>query len=356
MRLLLVTLLALLTGPAMGQETITAREILQSAVNEVIRPAMLEFKGKADGLSIAMNALCTVPSAGTVAIAKGQFRQAVQAYGRIEFIRIGPLMEDNRSDRLLFWPDRRGIGLRQVQAILADDDLSATQVTSLRGKSVATQGFGALEFVLFGTDAEVLATRDGQFRCQYGRAIASNVSQIAGELATGWFAQGGIADHLKTPAPEYADYRTTIEAMEQLVGLVSHGIEATRDTRINAFIAKGEAAAKPKQAIFWRSGLTMTMVRANIEGMQRLMAISGLARAVPAKDVGLNDSIAFEFRNAYRALDIVTLPVEAAVEDKKQAFALGYLVLVTQSLQSIVGEQLSTAMGLSVGFSSLDGD
>jgi hypothetical protein len=31
-------------------------------------------------------------------------------------------------------------------------------------------------------------------------------------------------------------------------------------------------------------------------------------------------------------------------------------VLVTGSLQSQIGEQLSAALGLSVGFSSLDGD
>jgi len=44
------------------------------------------------------------------------------------------------------------------------------------------------------------------------------------------------------------------------------------------------------------------------------------------------------------------------VADPKQVQALNYLVIVTQSLQSLVGEQLSTALGLSVGFSSLDGD
>ena len=98
------------------------------------------------------------------------------------------------------------------------------------------------------------------------------------------------------------------------------------------------------------------MVKANVEGMEKLVAVSGMARAVDEDQAGLDNSIAFEFVNAHRAIDLVTLPVEQAILDTKQVAALNYLVIVTQSLQSQIGEQLSTALGLSVGFSSLDGD
>ncbi len=355
MRLVLVVLMLLCAGPALAQ-AVTPSQVLDAAVNEVIRPGVAAFKNRASGLESAMSGLCAVPSARALSIARQQFGLAAQAYGRIEFVRIGPLMEDNRADRLLFWPDRRGIGLRQVQAILAEEDAGASDVTSLRGKSVAVQGFGALEFVLFGTDAEALLGTDGGFRCRYGQAIAASISIVADEVAMGWYRYDGVAAHLTRPVPENADYRTETEALEALVGLVAHGIEGLRDTRINPFIAQGEVAAKPKQALFWRSGLTMAMIGANIEGMEALVAGSGLARAVGPEHVGLDNSIAFEFRNAYRAIDLVTLPVEQAVADEKQAFALDYLVIVTQSLQGLIGEQLSAALGLSVGFSSLDGD
>jgi predicted lipoprotein len=100
----------------------------------------------------------------------------------------------------------------------------------------------------------------------------------------------------------------------------------------------------------------MAMIRANLEGMRRFIDQSGVARNVAEKDKGLDNSIVFEFSNANRALDLVTSPVDQAVEDPKQVQALNYLVLVTGSLQAQVGEQLSAALGLSVGFSSLDGD
>lgn len=355
MRLLLAVMLMFAAGPALAQPA-TPNPVLAASVNSVIRPGLAAFKSRASGLESAMGALCAVPSEATLAVAHQQFGLAATAYGRVEFVRIGPLMEDNRADRLLFWPDRRGIGLKQVQAILSEQDPAAADAMALRGKSVAVQGFGALEFVLFGTGSETLAGGDAAFRCRYGQAIARNIGGIADALAMGWYSYDGVASHLTMPMPQNVDYRSETEALEALVGLVSHGIEGMRDQRINPFIAQGDVAAKPRQALFWRSGLTMAMIRANIEGMEKLVAVSGMARAVGEADAGLDNSIAFEFANAYRALDLVTAPVEEAVADPKQAAALNYLVIVTQSLQSQIGEQLSAALGLSVGFSSLDGD
>ena len=356
MRSVLFAFMLLLTAPAMAQ-TSMSQQVLEAAVSQAIRPGMLDFKARAGGLAMAMNALCTVPSENRLAIVRREFRQAALAYGRIEFLRIGPLMEDNRADRLLFWPDRKGIGLRQVQAILAEEDASATALDQLRAKSVAVQGFGALEFVIHGTGAETLAGADGAFRCRYGRAIAANIAGMADDLAKGWFMPGGISTHLTAPEAGYADYRTQTEALEALVGQVSHGIELVRDVRINPFLATADRPARPKEGLFWRAGLTMEMIGADIEGMRRLVARSGMEAAGDVGNSGLgNNAIAFEFANAARALALVTSPLELALADDKQVAALNYLVIVTGSIQTLVGEQLSAALGLSVGFSSLDGD
>ena len=356
MRLFVVVLLMMGWPVAAQAQVATPREVLSAAVVDVVRPNMLRFDAAARGLRSALGALCEVPSTDAVAIAAQEFTRVVAAYGRIAFVKVGPLMEENRADRLLFWPDRRGIGLKQVQAILAEEDPAATDPASLPSKSVAVQGLGALEFVLFGTGAESLSGKEGAFRCAYGKAIAANIATIAEDMVTGWYRPGGIADHLQAPQAEYVDYRSDTEALEALVGLVSHGLEGLRDQHLLPFLASEGAAAKPKLAVFWRAGATMVFARASIEGMAELVRLSGVARAVQEPDLALDNSIDFEFRNASRALDLITLPVEAAVADEKQAQALNYLVLLTSSLQTMVGEQLSAALGLSVGFSSLDGD
>jgi uncharacterized protein len=360
MRILLIAVMMLaLGGGVQGQslpKPMAAEAVLRAAVVDVIRPSVIRFDAVSRGLKSAVGSLCAEPDAGGLAIARQEFGQVVVAYGKVDFLRLGPLMEDNRADRLFFWPDRRGIGLKQVQAILAEQDALATDLAGLKAKSVAVQGLGALEFVLFGTGSESLSGAEGAFRCAYGSAIAANIAEIAKALVAGWYLPNGVADRLQAPRAEYADYRSNIEALEEIVGLVAHGSEALRDKHLKPFMASAEKAAAPKLAAFWRSGLTMDFVRANIEGMRALVALSGVARAVGEKDQGLDNTIDFEFRNAIRALDLVTLPVAEAVADDKQAKALDYLVLVTDSLQGIVGEQLSSALGLSVGFSALDGD
>jgi predicted lipoprotein len=354
MRILALVTALLLAVPA--AQAAEPNPVLDAAINAYIRPQTQSFALRTSELVADTQALCDIPSGPALVQAQQGFAALALAYGHVEFLRLGPLMEANRSDRILFWPDRRSIGLKQVQAVLAEEDASATDPATLQAKSVAVQGLGALEFVLFGTGSEALDSAEGNFRCAYAEAIALNLAAMAADIASAWAEPDGIAKRLANPAPGYTDYRTDIEALEALTGLVAHGIEAVRDTRINPFIAQGDAAAKPKQALFWRSDLTMPMIKANLDGLEQLVSLSGLAAAATGPNQGLAASIAFEFRNARRAIDLVTLPVEQAVEDEKQAQALRYLVIVTASLQDQIGEQLSAALALSVGFSSLDGD
>jgi len=354
--------LALAVSPASAQDSNALGQAKPDAINlnamldSYVLPAMDRFQDEADKLPVAMQALCASPSEATLASARTAFSDVVLSFSAIEFIRVGAIMENNRSERILFWPDRKGIALRQVQAVLADKDETAADPTSLTGKSVAVQGLGALEFVLYGTGAETLINSEGNFRCRYGSAIGQNLSVLAGEVADAWWDADGITKRLLEPSAEYADYRTPLEALEAVVGLVSHGLEGIRDTRLLPYSATETAAAKPRLALFWRSNLTIPSLRTNVQSMQALLTSLNVGNALTEANAGLPDSIDFEFRNAYRALDLITGTTEEAVADPKQAQAMAYLAIVLKSLQSTVGENLSQALGLSVGFSSLDGD
>lgn len=349
MRLFAGALLAIALSAPVAAQTVTPSEVLRSSVSNFIRPQMKSFARESEALSSAVTALCAKPSTETLAEAQTAFDSAATAYGRVEFLRLGPLMEDNRADRLLFWPDRRSIGLKQVQAFLAAGE--ATTDAQLAGKSVAVQGFGALEFVLFGTGQEVLTSTEGSARCGYGQAISENIAAIAQALTESWSDPDGIAKRLTLPDPANVDYRDTTEALEALVGLVAHGIENVRDTRINPILPKDDAKPNPRLALFWRSEQTIPMLRANIGGLRQLVELSGMV-----SDAALDAKVTDAFNRAEVALDRVTDPIDAALADPAQTAALGDLVVATQDLQRLIGEELSSTLGLSVGFSSLDGD
>jgi predicted lipoprotein len=93
-----------------------------------------------------------------------------------------------------------------------------------------------------------------------------------------------------------------------------------------------------------------------MKGITTFVAKTGMALAAPEQGQFIHDAIAFEARNIERARDAITGSVEEALADPHQLQGYKYLVVLTQSLQALIGEQLSAALGLSVGFSSLDGD
>lgn len=355
MRLIALTFtLALLAPPVMAASP-SPSDVLVNAVDQ-IRLGFTRLQQGTAALENRVDALCRAPGEGALERARFQFGVVVEEFSRIEFVRFGPLSEDSRYERFLFWPDRKGIGLRQVQEILATRDETAAGEATLRKKSVAVQGLPALEYVLFGTGAEGLADGNEPFRCRYGLAIAGALATVGQETRDAWQDAGGIAHRFTAPNAEYPDFRTNREALEALVGVFAFGVEAIRDTRLLPFVGRDGAAPKPKSALFWRSGLTMRSVRTNFEGLADLFSKSGIGQATAEENLWVDNGARFEFSNALRAADAVILPLDRALADEKQRKALDYLVILTGSLQTLLGENLAAALGLSVGFSSLDGD
>jgi predicted lipoprotein len=347
------TLLAtfFLTFPA-SAEIITIKQ----AVDGFIRPAYATLAQKADGERQAVAELCATPSQAALDNARAAFVDVVKAWSAVETIRIGPITEQNRLERFLYWPDRKGIGLRQVQTAIAAEDGSASDAKSLAGKSVAMQGLGALEFVLFGTGSEDLLSNSKPYRCAFGSAIVQNLTTIAVDVSTEWAKPDGFADQWINPGPEDPLYRSEKEAATDFIDTFVQGLELVRDVRVNGFLGDDAGGDKPRQAIFWRSNATVPALAANLEGLKRHFDASGLAGRLKDDNAFMGGSIDFEFSNAAKALAGLDAPIADLLKDDTARQKLAYFRLVTSSLSDLFGTQLSGALGLTAGFSSLDGD
>lgn len=350
----LILVLALL--PASPAAAVSGGEIVRNATDGAIRPAYHRLHERAQAQSAAVAALCATPSQSNLDAARAAFSDAVDAWSAIEIVRFGPITERNRLERMLYWPDRKSIGLKQVQAALADKDPTASEAATLAGKSVAMQGFGALEFILFGTGADALAAPSDPYRCAYGRAVAGNVETIARDVAAEWDAPDGFAHVWATPGPQNPLYRDGTEAVTELMDVFVTGTELVRDVRLGGFLGETAAQDRPKQALFWRSGKTVDALAANLAGMQALLHASRLTDALPADFAFLSGSADFEFGNAAKAAADASGPIEDVLADADRRGKLVYFGLVTSSLSDIFGTQMSGALGLTAGFSSLDGD
>jgi predicted lipoprotein len=246
--------------------------------------------------------------------------------------------------------------LRQVQALLAQKDPAATDPKGLRAKSVALQGLNALEFVLFGSDAGQLATAEGAYACRFGAAITANIAAETAAIAAGWQAPDGIAGAMLDPKPTNPAYRSLDDSLQEIAGIFIHGLEATRDLRLNPALGASIEKANPKTLIYPRAGLAKASLQANIAGLAALYDASRIASLLPAKQNAVGAAISAEFEKADGLFAGLVVSLPDAVGNPAERPRVEEILALTHSLERRFAEQLAPALGLSAGFSSLDGD
>lgn len=339
-------------------EQIDVNGTIAGVIASVIRPAFGKLAQDAHVMSQRMQAYCPAPTDQGLTDARDTFDALVSSWGRVEFIRLGPLSADNRLERMLFWPDRRGRGLKQVRDVIRLKDETALDPASLSQKSVAVQGLLALEYALFSNDADVGLRAEDSFRCAYASAIARRVEQLTAELHDLWLSDdaNGISRIWQNPSPTNALFRDEVEQFSALLGILEDGFEIVSHQRLQPVLRDDIATAKPKSALFWRSDNTIPVLNANLAGLNAIIESAGLAQQVTGDDRRTVASLDFEFGNAVRTLSMLDMPPEQIVSEDISYDRLAYVGIVVESMLSIIRDKIKPMFGLSSGFSSLDGD
>ena len=370
--LLFAAALVVVVGPVRAQEgeatsaspapPIAFRPAVEHVVDAVIVPAYGRLAAAAEDEKAAAEALCAAPDATRLEAARAGFRDLVVAWSAVEMFRFGPARAANRYERLFFWPDPRGRGLQQVQALIASSDPTATRLDTLREKSVAVQGLLALEFVLFGTGSEVLAgTADpaAAFRCAYAATIAAAIAATAGEIAADWTKSGGYADLMRGAGPEDPVYRSHGEVAQDLIKAAREQLQLVRDLKLAASIGETPETAQPKRAPFWRSDATLASVRANLDAIVALVGADGIGASLPADKAWAARQVAFELGRADAVLDRVAAsgrPWEVLAAEPSANADLRYTLIPLGDVLGLLETDYPDALGLITGFNSLDGD
>lgn len=330
--------------------------VLKLTVENIVRPRLLVFSEAANDQENALRTLCLKPSAANLNISRESFINVAIAWGGIEHFRTGLVLENNRLERILFYPDRKSTGLKQVQRRLAKQDASLTDLKSLQAKSVAVQGLGAIEFLLFGTGSRDLKSASGAFRCSFAKTASENVSIIAQELADSWKAGSDYSKNwIKAGAP-ISVFANEQEAINELLGVLVHGLEVLRDIRIGAFLKKKPSNDRPKSALFWRSKTTVRMLEANLTMLESLMEEGGLYSLVKSDKNGTINSLRFEFSQIHKAIAAIELPIADSLQNEEQRKNIVYLESGLGYLIERIDGEFALKLGLSSGFSFSDGD
>jgi hypothetical protein len=344
--------------------------IAQSSLTQAIRPAYSALAETAGALAAKAETLCQQPSEAALRDARGAFADVVEAWSKAEIFRFGPVNDEHRYERLFFWPDPKGLGLRQIREALAKEDETVTEPDELAGKSVALQGLPALEYLLFGEGAETMAETanpapggpplpaiPGQaaFRCGFALAVATNIDRMAKAVVEDWREGSAYEKSFLGPAPDDPRYHEPKEVTLELFKAFTSGIELVRDQKLGKPLGASAAQAKPKLAAFWRSGLTFQNAAGNLEAVRILFAQGGFAEVVAQESPGVESSILFDLNHAIGVLRDMA-PIADVVADEDLRAKIEALRVALKSARDTAGDLISRGAGLSFGFNAMDGD
>ncbi|WP_193178212.1 imelysin family protein [Oricola nitratireducens] len=332
------------------------RDVMADVINDFIRPGYARFHAAAEQLNGRIDALCEMPSRESLAVARETFSDAVVAWAGIEMVRFGPVTAENRFERVLFYPDPRGTGLKQLQAMFAGSGGYPQTLDDLVAKSVAVQGLSALEYALYGTGSDILSGPDGARRCHYAALVALNLKTIGGELDTAWRKPDGIADVWMHPGPSNRVLHDEREALAQILGVLVHGTETIRDVRLQSFLRETPEKDKPRLALFWRSQNTLPAIGAYLRGLKDLFDNGNMATMLPEADRQIAEDIRRDLDTAIGITADIGDPIEAALADPGQREKLERLRATLSDLKKRFSQDYGDAIGLSAGFSFVDGD
>lgn len=336
-----------------------AQRIVAAAVDDYILPSLEHFQQESARLKSDTDQFCLNRTAEAFDRLKQQFRPLVESYAQISFLTFGPLLDENRFERLAYWPDRKGIGLRQVQKILAEGDETVISVASLQKKSVAVQGLLALEFLLFGSPSEQLLTGSSEqadFLCKYAQSISRNIEDISQALSDDWNGPDGFAALLKAPSERNPAYRNEKEAAAEVLAALTTGAQTVRRRMVDDVIGSAPDKAKPKRALFWRSKNAVAVLNARTDALHSYYRALNLSDFLGEESAWIDGSVNFEFQNASRAIESLSPDGYERLKEPDIHAKFGYLAIVLDGLNDLVAGQIFDALSLTAGFNALDGD
>jgi uncharacterized protein len=363
-----VVLLALMamTAPAAAQEQTRppfdhaglARQVLERH----IVPGYARFAEAAKKLALTLDRNCERPFGKPPKAVDADVRNLVDAWGRIEHINFGPVTLDNRLERILFFPDRRGLGARQVARALETREPAVADAATLAGRSVALQGLGALDIVLYGVgQADSKTPEQRAHRCAYARAIAANIAALAQAILDEWSAPDGYRQRWLNAGPGNSVFVKLSETTLALAKALNQGLERVRDERLGAALGLGKQRRK-MPAVLDKGSLSLALVKADLDGLLELYEVGGMQQAIAPDMQDDRDGIgakaklvAGEMKTARDGVaGLVRVP--APFENAATASRLISAGFPLKNARELAHELLTTRANLSLGFNSSDGD
>lgn len=335
----------------------------QSVALSHVAPRYAKLAAATADLDRAGQALCRQPDQARLAQARSAYVAGFGAWQAIEHVGFGPIELFFRYQRTAFWPDPRDVLGRQLGQVLAKRDPdSISEQTFARG-SVAIQGFSALERLLYGSDAlSKLTAKDeaAAFRCAMLTAVTGNLARIAADTSAAWGPQGFPAE-MGRAGQVGSRYMGPTDATLELIKSLHAAVELPIDRKLKRPLGASADKAQLRTLEAWRSGQTLAAIKTNLDAAEALFSRDGEPSfeemlAGPAGRADLAAAIKKQFAAVRQAVSRLRDPLDQTLAKADQRQAALRVVEQGEKLKRMIADDLTEALGVPLGFNSLDGD
>lgn len=283
------------------------------------------------------------------------FLQAQLAWAGLQPLLVGPMGEGNLAWQVQFWPDKKNLVGRQINALLKrKPDLTQAD---LDGGSVVLQGLSAYEYVLYDSAVNLTDSETKARYCPLLEAIGEHQQKLGAEILKAWQDKDGMAAQLKAfPNDRYAE---PAEAIADLLRVQVAALDGMKKKLGAPLGRQSKGIPQPYQAEAWRSDATLASIDATLAGAQSLWLGKddhGLKKQVPAAQADLVKRIDAAYETARTHLVDIRVPFSELLADEAGRERLNALYKDIDVLHRLHQTELARALGVQIGFNAHDGD
>jgi predicted lipoprotein len=341
--------------------TDAAASLLADLGRVVAVPAHAELESAAAALRDALWALRDSPTAATLATAHEAFRAARRRYKRCDPLLVGTLEREGYAAALDFVPASE----ERVEAAVAGAS-DAPTIADIDALGANQKGFGALEILLFDAeagDAQVLSrltsAESGLRRRRFAAALGEHLAQTTARLRAAWSSLAGEVALAGRGSSVFASQQAALLA---LLTRVTSSIETAEDQGLARPLGKRTGGVpQPDAEVARRSDETLAGLVEVVAGARDALfcrhdGSSGhsVAELLGSRDPALASRLEERFNAALAGLAAIPFPLRVSLTTATAAVESAFERLV--ELVRTLATEVASALGLTLGFTSNDGD
>ncbi|MET1080033.1 MAG: imelysin family protein [Pseudomonas sp.] len=287
--------------------------------------------------------------------ARQAFLSAQSAWAALQPLLLGPLAEGNRAWQIQFWPDKKNLVQRQVEALVtAKPQLTPTD---LNAASVVVQGLTAYEYLLFDSAIDLNQAAQKSRYCPLLTAIGDHQQTLAGDVLAHWQGDEGMAAQLRSfPNARFADAR---EAVAEVLRTQVSGIDGLKKKLGTPLGRQSKGLPQPYQAEAWRSQTSLANLAASLASAERVWLgaeQNGVRNLLTTEQAPLAERIDAAYGDTRQQLAALQRPLGELLADKAGLDSLNALYDSLNRLHRLHEVELAKTLGIQLGFNAHDGD